>query len=78
VKLETTERRKIDRRAAEERGARTYALNRRRIIALEKALDLVIGSLKPGEYAVDERKIAQYRQGIDVARALLGVKPPVD
>jgi hypothetical protein len=76
--METLERRKIDRRAAEAREARTYAVNRRRIIALEKALDLLVGSLAPGEYSVDERKIAQYRRGIDVARALLGVKPPGD
>lgn len=81
MKMETIERRKVERRAAEAREARearTYAVNRRRIIALEKALDLVLRSLTPGEYSVDERKVAQYRQGIDVARALLGVKPPGD
>jgi hypothetical protein len=81
MKMEAIERRKVERRAAEAREARearTYAVARRRILALEKALDLVVGSLAPGEYSVDERKIAQYRQGIDVARALLGVKPPGD
>jgi hypothetical protein len=77
--METIERRQqADRRAAEAREERTYLAARRRILALEKALDLLIGSLTPGEYAVDLRKINQYRQGIDVARALLGVKPPGD
>ncbi|MGZ5034257.1 MAG: hypothetical protein ACXWAC_13755 [Usitatibacter sp.] len=75
--METIERRKVDRRLAEARGERAYALARRRIIALEKALDLMVGSLAPGEYFVDPQKIAQYRQGIDVARSLLG-KPPGD
>ena len=74
--METIERRKIDRRAAEAREERTYLVARRRIIALEKALDLLIGSLAPGEYFVDPQKAVQYRQGIEVARALLGVKPP--
>ena len=74
--METIERRKAERRAAEAREERTYLVARRRIIALEKALDLVVGSLAPGEYFVDPTKVTQYRQGIDVARALLGVKPP--
>jgi uncharacterized protein (DUF2384 family) len=75
--METIERRRIpDRRAAEAREERTYAVARRRILALEKALDLLVGSLASGEYFVDPKKINQYRQGIDVARALLGVKPP--
>ena len=75
--METIERRKVpDRRAIEAREERTYLVARRRIIALEKALDLLIGSLASGEYFVDPQKAAQYRQGIDVARALLGVKPP--
>jgi hypothetical protein len=76
VNMETLERRKAERRAAEAREERTYLVARRRILALEKALDLLVGSLNPGEYSVDLRKIAQYRQGIDVARALLGEKPP--
>jgi hypothetical protein len=75
--METIERRKVpDRRAIEAREERTYLVARRRIIALEKALALMVGSLAPGEYFVDQTKVAQYRQGIDVARALLGVKPP--
>lgn len=77
VKMEDIERRKGERRA-EAREERTYAVARRRILALEKALDLLVGSLNPGEYSVDLRKITQYRQGIDVARSLLGVKPPGD
>lgn len=76
--MEILERRKVDRRAAEAREERNYAVARRRILALEKALDLLVGSLAPGEYVVDSTKIVQYRQGIDVARALLGVKPPGD
>lgn len=72
VNMETIERRKVDRRGAEAREERTYAVARRRIIALEKALDLMVGSLAAGEYFVDPQKIAQYRQGIDVARSLLG------
>jgi uncharacterized protein (DUF2384 family) len=76
--MEIIERRKIvDRRSAEAREERTYAVARRRIIALEKALDLMVGSLARGDYSVDPRKIAQYRQGIDVARSLLG-KPTAD
>src|SRR5258708_39215871 len=78
VNMETIERRQLDRRSAEAREERTYLVARRRIIALEKALALVVGSLAPGEYTVDPRNLAQYRQGIDVARALLGVKPPGD
>jgi hypothetical protein len=78
VNMETIERRKIDRRSAEAREERTYAVARRRIIALEKALDMMVGSLAPGEYFVDQQKITQYRKGIDVARSLLGVKPPGD
>jgi len=74
--METIERRQIDRRTAEAREERTYLVARRRIIALEKALDLLLDSLTPGEYSVDLRKVNQYRKGIDVARALLGVKPP--
>ena len=76
--MDTIERRRADRRAAEAREERTYGVARRRIIALETALDLVVDSLVPGEYSVDPRKTTQYRQGIEVARALLGVKPPVD
>ena len=76
MSMETIERRKIDRRAAEAREERTYLVARRRIIALEKALAMLVDSLNPGEYALDLRKMNQYRQGIDVARALLGVKPP--
>ena len=76
--METIERRKVDRRVAEAREERTYLVARRRIIALEKALDLLVGSLTPGEYSVDLRKIAQYRQAIDVARSLLAMKPPAD
>ena len=76
--METIERRQVDRRAAEAREERTYLVARRRIIALEKALALVVGSLAPGEYSADPGKLAQYRQGIDVARALLGVKPPAE
>ena len=75
--MDTIDRRRIpDRRAAEAREERTYAVARRRILALEKALDLLVGSLAAGEYFVDPKKISQYRQGIDVGRALLGVKPP--
>ena len=76
--MDTIERRRIpDRRtAAEAREERNYAVARRRILALEKALDLLVGSLASGSYFVDPQKISQYRQGIDVARALLGVKPP--
>lgn len=76
--METIERRRVDRRAAEAREERNYGVARRRILALEKALELLVGSLTPGEYSVDLRRINQYRQGIDVARALLGVRPPSD
>lgn len=76
--METLERRKIDRRGADLREERAYVAARRRIVALEKALSLLVGSLAPGEYNVDQQKIAQYRQGIDVARSLLGVRPPAE
>jgi len=71
------ERRKneIDRRGAEARGERNYVAARRRIVALEKALDLIVGALAPREHTVDPTRIMQYRRGIDVARALLGNKP---
>ena len=73
------ERRKneSDRRAAAEaREERNYLTARRRIMALEKALDMIVGSLKPHEHAIDLAKIAQFRQGVDIARSLLGTKPP--
>jgi len=71
------ERRKndIDRRGAEAREERNYVAARRRVVALEKALSMILGSLGPREHTVDPAKIAQYRQGIDVARALLGCNP---
>src|SRR6202171_1088121 len=55
-----------DRRGADARGERNYAAARRRIVALEKALDMIVGALAPGDHLLDQRKIAQFRQGIDV------------
>jgi hypothetical protein len=71
------ERRKneVDRRGAENREERNYLAARRRVLALEKALELVVGSLVPRGHTVDPTKTAQFRQGIEVARALLGNKP---
>ena len=68
-------RNEIDRRGAENREERNYVAARRRVVALEKALDLIVGALVPHEHQVDTTKITQYRRGIDVARALLGNKP---
>ncbi len=75
----TVERRKndIDRRgAAEAREERNYVAARRRIVALEKALDMIVGSVAAPGHQLDPGKISQFRQGIDVARALLGARPP--
>jgi hypothetical protein len=69
-------RNEVDRRGGEARGERNYAAARRRIVALEKALDMIVGALAPDEHMVDQKKIAQFRQGIDVARALLGTNRP--
>jgi hypothetical protein len=75
----TAERRRneVDRRGAEAREERNYIAARRRVVALEKALDLMLGALAPQEYMVDPKKMAQFRQGIDVARSLLS-KPADD
>jgi hypothetical protein len=66
----------VDRRGADARGERNYIAARRRIVALEKALDMIVGALAPGDHSVDQKKIAQFRQGIEVARALLGANRP--
>ena len=65
-----------DRRAGEAREERNYVSARRRILALEKALDMIVGSLANPGHQLDPGKMSQFRQGIDVARALLGTKPP--
>ena len=72
------ERRKneADRRGAEAREERNYLAARRRIIALEKALGMMVGALVAQQHAVDPAKIDEFRKGIDVARALLGTTPP--
>ncbi len=69
-------KREIDRRGAEAREERNYLAARRRVMALEKALALILGAHPPHGHTVDPGKMAQYRQGIDIARALLGNKPP--
>lgn len=70
------ERRKSETdRRGEAREERNYVSARRRILALEKALDMIVGSLVPQEHTLDPAKITQYRRGVDVARALLGNKP---
>ena len=65
-----------DRRGAEAREERNYVSARRRILALEKALDMIVGSVASPGHQLDPGKMSQFRQGIDVARALLGTKPP--
>jgi hypothetical protein len=72
------ERRKndVDRRtAAEAREERNYVAARRRILALEKALDMIVGSVAAPGHQLDPARMSQFRQGIDVARALLGARP---
>ena len=69
-------RNESDRRAAEGREERNYLAARRRVVALEKALGMMLGALVPNQHAVDPGKVVQFRQGIEVARALLGSKPP--
>ena len=64
----------IDRRAAENREERNYLAARRRIMALEKALDMMVGALARNQHAVDPGKAEQFRQGVEVARALLGTR----
>ena len=64
-----------DRRGAEAREERNYLSARRRVMALEKAVGMIVGSLVPQGHTVDPAKAAQYRQGIEVARALLGERP---
>lgn len=59
------------RRAADKRAQRYYDDARRRIDALEKALALIVRSMAPGEYAVDQHKFPEYRKGIDIGRGLL-------
>jgi hypothetical protein len=41
---------------------------------LEKALSLIAGSMVPGSHQVDQSKLAEFRLGIDIARALLSVR----
>ena len=65
-----------DRRGAEAREERNYVSARRRILALEKALDMIVGSVASPGHQLDPGKMSQFRQGVDVARALLGTKPP--
>jgi hypothetical protein len=64
-----------DRRGAEAREERNYLAARRRVVALEKALEMVVGALVPRGHTVDPTKTARFRQGIEVARSLLGEKP---
>jgi hypothetical protein len=66
----------IDRRGAESREERNYLSARRRIIALEKALDMMVGALVANQHTVAPGKMDQFRQGVDVARAILVAKPP--
>ena len=72
------ERRKsdADRRVGEAREERNYVAARRRILALEKALDMIVGSVGSPGHQLDPGKMSRFRQGIDVARALLGSRPP--
>ena len=72
------ERRKneADRRGAEAREERNYGAARRRILALEKALGMMVGALVADQHAVDPGKSDQFRRGVAVARALVGTKPP--
>jgi uncharacterized membrane protein YidH (DUF202 family) len=82
-RISVVERRKneADRRAEADRRTqareeRNYVGARRRILALEKALGMIVESLGPGGHQLDPGKMPQFRQGVDVARALLGVRPP--
>lgn len=65
-----------DRRAAQSREERNYLAARRRVVALEKALGMMVGALVANQPAVDPEKIDQFRRGIEVARALLGSNTP--
>jgi hypothetical protein len=61
----------ISRRAADKRAQRNYDDARRRIVALEKALALIVGSVPAGGYSVDPQRATEYRQGIDIGRSLI-------
>lgn len=41
---------------------------------LEKALSLIEGAMIPGTHLVDQTKTADFRQGIEIARALLSLR----
>jgi hypothetical protein len=63
-----------DRRAAQSREERNYLAARRRIMALEKALEMMVAALAPNQHTVDPGKADQFRQGVEVARVLLGTR----
>jgi len=70
-----TERRSHEpRRGSDARVERSYDAVRRRTDGLEKALSLIAGSMIPGSHQVDQTKLADFRLGIDIARALLSVR----
>ena len=68
-----TDRRRLEtlRRAADKRAQRSYEDARRRMDALEKSLTLIIRSLEPGKYTVDERRAEEYRLGVNIGRKLI-------
>lgn len=70
-----TERRSHEpRRGSDARVERSYDAVRRRMDGLEKALSLIAGAMIPGSHQVDQTKLADFRLGIDIARALLSVR----
>ena len=62
------------RRGSDARAERSYDAVRRRMDGLEKALSLIAGSLIAGTHQVDQSKLADFRLGIDIARALMSVR----
>ena len=62
------------RRGSDARAERSYDAVRRRMDGLEKALSLIAGSMIPGSHQVDQSKLADFRLGIDIARALMSVR----
>ena len=62
------------RRGSDARAERSYDGVRRRMDGLEKALSLIAGSMIPGSHQVDQTKLADFRLGIDIARALMSVR----